>query len=181
MARFKKNQKGGETEEKVLEVDASMQGSLVFKDAVNLRINGKFEGTLNTKGQLYVGERAEVKADIKGEDVTIAGRVSGDITAQKRLKVVSPGQVTGNINTKALIVEEGARIDGYCNMSSSSSSDFRSDRAITVDELAKYLEVDTSMIFDWAKNGRIPATKRGEEWIFDRIKIDEWLLKEKAK
>ena len=34
-------------EEKILDVDAAMQGSLTFKDPVNLRINGKFEGNWN--------------------------------------------------------------------------------------------------------------------------------------
>ena len=46
-----------QTGEKVLDVNASMQGTLRFDDPVNLRINGKFEGTLDTKGMLMVGER----------------------------------------------------------------------------------------------------------------------------
>ena len=37
--------------QKVLDVDASLQGNLVFKDAVNLQINGSFEGKLETKGE----------------------------------------------------------------------------------------------------------------------------------
>ena len=48
--------------EKTLDVDASMQGSLIFKDPVNLKINGRFEGTLNTKGNLMIGEHATVNA-----------------------------------------------------------------------------------------------------------------------
>ena len=35
--------------EKVLEVDANFQGNLIFKDEVNLHINGHFEGRLETK------------------------------------------------------------------------------------------------------------------------------------
>ncbi len=41
-------------QKKILDVDASMQGSLTFRDPVNLRIHGKFEGSLDTKGQLTV-------------------------------------------------------------------------------------------------------------------------------
>ena len=40
----------GSGAEKWLEVDASMIGTLTFKDSVNLQINGRFEGTLDTKG-----------------------------------------------------------------------------------------------------------------------------------
>ncbi len=68
--RFKQTQ--DETpKDKILDVDASMQGTLSFNDPVNLRINGKFEGKLNTKGILMVGERADIAADIFGEYITI--------------------------------------------------------------------------------------------------------------
>ena len=39
-------------EDKILDVDARMQGTVVFKDPVNLRINGSFEGKLDTRGNL---------------------------------------------------------------------------------------------------------------------------------
>ncbi len=69
-------------EEKVLDVDASMQGTMVFKDPVILRINGKFEGSLTTRGNLTIGENAVVDADIEGDDITIAGVVNGNINAK---------------------------------------------------------------------------------------------------
>ncbi|MCK4462992.1 MAG: polymer-forming cytoskeletal protein, partial [Candidatus Omnitrophica bacterium] len=90
--RFKQTQ--DETpKEKILDVDASMQGTLSFNDPVNLRINGKFEGKLNTKGILMVGEHADIAADIVGEHITIAGKVSGNIKAYKELKVISPARI----------------------------------------------------------------------------------------
>ena len=46
------NKKNDSSAPKVLDVDASLQGNLVFKDAVNLHINGNFEGRLETKGDL---------------------------------------------------------------------------------------------------------------------------------
>ena len=70
-------------EEKLLDVDASMQGSLSFKDPVNLRINGRFEGTLDVKGALTIGSSAMVMADIVGDTVIIGGRVRGKIIAEE--------------------------------------------------------------------------------------------------
>ena len=75
-------------EEKTLDVDASMQGSLVFKDTVNLRINGKFEGTLETRGNLTIGQSATVSADIVGDNIIIGGKVKGRITARERLTLL---------------------------------------------------------------------------------------------
>ena len=46
--------KSTELQEKILDVDASMQGTISFKDPVNLRINGSFEGKLDTRGSLTI-------------------------------------------------------------------------------------------------------------------------------
>ena len=80
---FKKN-----LEEKTLDVDAAMQGTLTFKDPVNLRINGKFEGTLDTRGNLTVGPTAVIIADITGDNIIIGGKVKGKITAKERLTLL---------------------------------------------------------------------------------------------
>jgi len=44
-----------------------------------------------------------------------------------------------------------------------------------VDELAKYLEVDLSLINEWAISGKVPAIKDGDSWKFERKSIDEWI------
>jgi cytoskeletal protein CcmA (bactofilin family) len=80
-----------------LEMDASMTGTLTFKDPVNLQINGRFEGTLDTKGNLSIGEKAEVKATIRGEAITIAGTVNGDVTASSRVELLPSARVVGRI------------------------------------------------------------------------------------
>ena len=43
-------------ENKTIEINAQMQGSLTFADPVNLKISGQFSGNLNTKGILTIGE-----------------------------------------------------------------------------------------------------------------------------
>jgi excisionase family DNA binding protein len=165
--------------EKILDVDASMQGTLIFKDYVNLRINGTFEGVLNTKGSLMIGEQAVVNADITGESITIAGKVSGNITALKDLKLISPARVIGDIRSPLLSIAEGAIFDGTSRMLS--KADVIRDGAMTPDDLAKYLEVETNLVYEWANSGRLPGTKDGNAWKFERAKIDEWVAQGKIK
>ena len=172
MARKDKN------EEKILDVDASMQGTLAFKDPVNLRINGSFEGKLETKGKLTIGQNATVRADINGEEISVSGKITGNIIADKQLKVTSNAHIVGNITTPILGVETGAIIQGKCQMLSHSA---RKDNVFNIDELAKYLEVELSNIVSWANSGKIPAYKEGNEWRFDRGMVDAWIAKEKAK
>ncbi|MFH1360116.1 MAG: polymer-forming cytoskeletal protein [Candidatus Omnitrophota bacterium] len=162
----------GNTDEKVIEINAKMQGTLSFKDPVNLKINGKFEGTLETRGTLTVGNTANVIAHISGENIIIAGRVKGDIVAKRMLVLMPTGILNGNIITPKLNVVEGAVFQGKCQML---------DEYLDADELAKYLEIDTSSIVELANSGQIPATKEGNGWKFERSRIDEWASSTKIK
>lgn len=166
------------TEPKILDVDASMQGTLVFKDPVNLRINGNFDGKLDTKGSLTIGENASVRADIIGEEIIVAGKVTGNITAQKQLKVLSKAHIVGDITMPLLSVESGAVMHGKCYMLTGPGG---KGNIFNVEELARYLEVDISNITEWANTGKIPAFKEGNDWRFERGKIEEWIAKERTK
>ena len=165
--------------EKVLDVDASMQGTLIFKDSVNLRINGTFEGILNTKGSLMIGERAVVNADITGESIVIAGKVTGNVTALKELKLISPARVIGDIRSPLLSIAEGVIFDGTSRMLS--KADDIADNAMTPDDLAKYLEIETNLVYEWASSGGLPGTKDGDAWKFERTKIDDWIAQGKIR
>ncbi|MDP1853844.1 MAG: polymer-forming cytoskeletal protein [Candidatus Omnitrophota bacterium] len=154
------------TEEKVLDVDASMQGSLCFKDPVNLRINGKFEGVLETRGSLTISDTASVNARIIGDSITISGHVKGEILAKEKITLLAPALVEGTIKTPKLSISEGAKFEGNCHML---------EDILSVEDLARYLEVDINSVVDWANSGKVPAYKDGERWKFERTKIDEWV------
>ena len=172
-----RRQKDEPVTEKWLAVDASMTGTLAFKDPVNLQINGTFEGALDTKGSLAIGEHAKVKATIQGEAIIIGGTVSGTIAASGRVELLSTARVTGKMTSPRLVMQDGAIFDGTLEMSGG-----RQDRAwMTVDELAKYLEVEAGTVSQWAQAGRLPAQREDGEWRFDRTKIEEWLAHERIK
>ena len=177
MAIGRQKQEQAITTEKWLEVDASMTGTLTFKDPVNLQINGRFEGTLDTKGNLSIGEKAHVKATIQGEAIIIHGTVTGNITATTRVELVSGARVTGKIASPRVIMQDGAILHGTLEMLGG-----RPDNAwLTLEELARYLEVDVATVSQWAQGGRLPAHREGEQWRFERAKIEEWLAQEKIK
>jgi len=147
-------------------VDAAMQGTLSFKDPVNIRINGKFEGTLETKGNLTVGQSAIVQADIVGDNIIIGGRIRGKIVARERLTLLPTAVVEGDIFPVKLNIAEGAILEGRCVM----LHDF-----LNVEEVARYLEVDLNSVMEWANSGKMPAQKDGNDWRFERKAIDSWV------
>jgi len=153
-------------EEKTLDVDAAMQGTLSFKDPVNLRINGKFEGYLETRGNLTIGSTAIVNADILGDNIIIGGRVKGKITARERLTLLPQAIVEGHIYPAKLNIAEGAVLQGHCTM----LHDF-----LNAEQLAKYLEVELNSIMEWADSGKVPGNKDGNDWKFERKAIDSWV------
>ena len=165
---------------RILEVDASMAGSLTFKDPVNLQINGRFEGSLETKGNLFIGERAQIKATITGEAIIVRGSVEGPIIASQRLELHSGSSVIGTIITPILVVQEGAVLHGQCEMRGERVG--TESRWMPLDELARYLEVDTSTVAEWAKSGRLPGEQDGQgQWRFNRQRVETWLAQEKIK
>lgn len=153
-------------EEKMLDVNAAMKGSLVFSDPVNLRINGKFEGSLDTKGNLIVGEDAAVKANIIGERITISGIVKGDIKATETIKLLSSARVIGNMEAPKISIEEGAAFNGKCRTA---------EARISLEELSDYLSVEEKKIIEWVEGGKIPVEKEGSQLLFDRKEVESWV------
>lgn len=49
------------------------------------------------------------------------------------------------------------------------------NRLMTVEEVAAYLRVKPSTVYDWAKRGKIPAVKIGRLWRFESEEIEAWV------
>ena len=153
-------------DEKFLDVNAAMQGSLAFSDPVNLRINGKFEGNLTTRGNLIIGSNADVKADITGENITVGGKVKGNVRATEVITLNPTAQVIGNVETPRICIEEGAIFNGKCNMK---------DEKISLEELSDYLSIEQNKIMEWVQGGKLPVEKKSGKFFFDREEVESWI------
>lgn len=81
-----------------------------------LRVDGVVEGTIEITGNLVITESAKVRAEIKANNVSIAGAVQGNVTAN-RVEVADTGRVWGDMTIKALMINEGAYLRGQTFMS----------------------------------------------------------------
>lgn len=165
--------------EKILDVDASMQGTIAFKDPVNLRINGSFEGKLDTKGNLTIGENARIKANITGDRIIIAGKVTGDVVASQSVSVVAPALVKGNVRTPVISITEGAILEGQLTMLGTAGGG--GEEVLTLKELAQYLEIEMATLDEWAAKRKIPAFQEDNGWKFRKSEVDRWIQEEKLK
>ncbi len=92
---------------------SQITGQLMFQGLA--MIDGNVEGEIYCHGKLIIGEKADVRAKISGQIITIQGRVEGNVTAEE-VELAASAQLRGNITTRRLIINEGAVFDGDCSM-----------------------------------------------------------------
>ena len=57
----------------------------------NLRVQGVAEGELKANGDIRIDESANVTASLDGRNVSVRGRVTGNVTARERLLLAGSG------------------------------------------------------------------------------------------
>ena len=97
-----------------LDRGATFKGELEFEDT--MRIDGRFNGKIMSKNELIVGESAHIEGDIHVGRIAISGTVVGKIVAEQRVEIHRNGKVFSDIDTPALVIEEGAIFQGNCTM-----------------------------------------------------------------
>ena len=77
-----------------------------------LRILGRVEGTIAIAGSVHVGEGGEVQGKIQAPEITVAGRVVGELLSPGRITFLPTGKLQGSLRTRSLVVAEGAQLNG---------------------------------------------------------------------
>ena len=89
----------------------------------DIRIDGTFEGKIQSKGRVVIGESAHIKGDIICENIDLWGKVDGGVFVKDTLALKEGCVVNGNLHIKKLSVELGATFNGNCKMISESDFD----------------------------------------------------------
>ena len=98
---------------------ARLDGNLV--SAGSLRIDGQVKGQINADGDVSLSPQSQVEADIRAQNVSVAGRFKGNIVVKGKAHLARGGRIDGNITSKSLIVEEGGTFHGQSIMDASGS------------------------------------------------------------
>ena len=80
----------------------------------DIRIDGTFEGRVQSKGRVVVGESAIIKGDIVCENIDLWGKVEGNLFVKDTLSLKEGCVVDGNLHIRRLAVELGATFNGNC-------------------------------------------------------------------
>jgi cytoskeletal protein CcmA (bactofilin family) len=79
----------------------------------DLYVDGLVDGKLSlANGSLTIGPNGTVKADVIAREVIVSGRIDGKVTGRDKVQLMGTAQVTGEVQTDRLAIEEGALLRG---------------------------------------------------------------------
>jgi len=95
----------GDGEVTVVGPGARLEGTVV--SAGSLRIDGTVKGQVNADGDVMLSPQSQVEADIRAENVTVAGKFTGNIIVKGKAELARGGRIDGNVTSKVLVIQEG--------------------------------------------------------------------------
>ena len=93
-----------------------------LKAQEDIRIEGRIEGAIHHQQRVVVGQKGEVVATVNAAQIDVDGKVQGDMSAKKSIKVSQSATVRGNIRAPSVSITEGANFNGGVTMEPNAGS-----------------------------------------------------------
>ncbi|KKR91913.1 MAG: Integral membrane protein CcmA involved in cell shape determination [Parcubacteria group bacterium GW2011_GWC2_42_12] len=113
---FNKQSQGGTSNEFETVIGLSVKVKGDFNAQGNVIVEGMVDGNLKTAGNLEVGEKAKVTANIEAREAKIGGEIRGNVKIKGFLEITAAAKVFGDIEAAAISIERGATFNGKCVM-----------------------------------------------------------------
>ena len=98
----------------LLSEDSNVTGDITLDGTI--KVDGKWNGNIRAGGNVIIGEKAEIRGDIKGNRIIISGHVTGDVLASGQLSLTNTAVLTGDASYAAIVIDEGAKLSGTCTL-----------------------------------------------------------------
>ena len=92
----------------------TLEGELRSEDEIE--ISGQVRGKIETRGAVRVDTGADVAAEVSGKSVSIAGQLTGNVTAEDRVDLQPGGKLIGDVRAARLTIADGASFKGNVDM-----------------------------------------------------------------
>lgn len=97
-----------------------ISNSAVFKGDIytknDLKIDGRVEGDINSKGKVVIGTEGYMEGKITSTSVVVYGKILGDIVVSDTVILKTNSYCKGQITTHNMDIEIGAMFFGGCKM-----------------------------------------------------------------
>jgi cytoskeletal protein CcmA (bactofilin family) len=118
---MKNNSFAGDDNITLLAKGVLLKGEIHVEGTV--RIDGRLDGEIQTKGHVIIGEDGLVQGTITAGTVVCSGRIKAKVTANDRVQLLKTATLIGEVLTPILIMEEGAKLQGVTDMGVTAWSD----------------------------------------------------------
>ncbi|HWF58963.1 MAG TPA: polymer-forming cytoskeletal protein [Nitrospira sp.] len=81
-----------------------------------VRIDGRLDGDVHTKGEVIVGEDGVVKGTIHADSLISSGRIKATVTATGKIQLLKTAVLIGEVHCPTMLMEEGAKFQGVSDM-----------------------------------------------------------------
>ncbi len=88
----------------------------IFTSEESVRMDGKLTGDLVCNKKLVLGETGEIIGNIQAVEAVMLGEVRGDMEIKGTLHLKGTAKINGNIRAGQVVVDEGARYTGKCEI-----------------------------------------------------------------
>lgn len=99
--------------------------SMVFKGEISgdqdLILYGRVEGEIRLSKDLYIRPPSQTQANVKARNVTVSGRLQGNLDADQKVELSSEGKVIGDIRAPRIVIVDGAYFKGSIDMGDESN------------------------------------------------------------
>lgn len=95
----------------IIGADATLKGDLKFNSAA--KVLGNVEGSISSDGLVLIANGSKCKATVKAKEVSVEGKVEGNVEATERVEIKANGAINGDITAAKMTMADGASIDGY--------------------------------------------------------------------
>ncbi len=94
--------------------DVELLGDLSFSKELHIkgRVNGNVVSSMDTEGKLVLHESCAVTGEVRAPYVIVAGQVTGNLFAFKRLSLANTSVIHGDVHYSELEMQQGATVNG---------------------------------------------------------------------
>ncbi|MEA1987381.1 MAG: polymer-forming cytoskeletal protein [Candidatus Marinimicrobia bacterium] len=103
----------------IISEDTIIQGNVKVKG--NVMIAGIINGDINAGNSVRIAQGGKIKGNVKSKEVYLNGEVTQGITAQQKVELGPQSILTGDLISRTVVVKEGAKIMGKCEVSDQKS------------------------------------------------------------
>lgn len=104
----------------LLSTNVKIEGEVQGEE--NLHIDGQIKGSIKLNGNIVIGSRGVVEADIEANNVIIQGQLTGNVLARQQLEIQPSGKLIGDCTARSIDIKEGAIFEGRSHMTKSSGA-----------------------------------------------------------